>query len=93
MQKTKIKPCPFCGKKLERNINIFVHPSNDCILSQKGFTEDHINNWNIRKPIESILIELEACEKECARADSDKAPWMRAAYIAAIKIVKRSDKG
>ena len=31
---TELKPCPFCGEQLVRDIDgNFEHPNNDCILS------------------------------------------------------------
>lgn len=58
----KLKPCPFCGAKLEIRKNwypasgkdAYVHPSNGCILSNfdtgNGFSTDgeEVKKWNER---------------------------------------------
>lgn len=56
----ELKNCPFCGAKPEFKIHIcrairgnpiyeaYVHPKNDCILSQFEITEDERRDWNKR---------------------------------------------
>ena len=58
----KLKSCPFCGVQLENEppSSIYAHPNNGCLLSLIGITKEQFAEWNTRKPMDSIVEQLEA---------------------------------
>lgn len=51
MSEVKLRPCPFCGAKLENVHNKFwFHPTNNCVLRNFPVknNDDEINKWNRR---------------------------------------------
>lgn len=50
MTAPELKPCPFCGVKLQRpreGLN-YRHTESDCIFGDRVFTLDQIAAWNTR---------------------------------------------
>lgn len=37
LEEIKLKPCPFCGEKLEKGNRYWVHPENECLLARAGY--------------------------------------------------------
>ena len=61
MSEIKLPPCPFCGTILtnEKPSKLYVHEKTGCIMDLRGFTEDQLEAWNTRKPMERIVKRLE----------------------------------
>lgn len=67
---SEIKRCPFCGIPLKlvgskrRGNQHYLHEyNNNCILNGFGFTatDENIQHWNTRKPMQNIVERLEEC--------------------------------
>ena len=98
---SEIKRCPFCGIPLKlvgskrRGNQHYLHEyNNNCILNGFGFTatDENIQHWNNRKPMERIVERLEEQAEECRKYwqefdDEDSFGAMNA-YCNAVKIVK-----
>lgn len=82
MSETLIR-CPFCGIPLKlvgskrRGNQHYLHEyNNNCILNGFGFiaTDENIQHWNTRKPLERIVERLEEelhPDKECFDFEDD----------------------
>ena len=98
---SEIKRCPFCGIPLKlvgskrRGNQHYLHEyNNNCILNGFGFTatDENIQHWNTRKPMQNIVERLEEQAEECRKYwqefdDEDSFGAMNA-YCNAVKIVK-----
>ena len=65
---SELKRCPFCGIPLKlvgskrRGNQHYLHEyNNNCILNGFGFTatDENIQHWNTRKPMQNIVERLE----------------------------------
>lgn len=70
---SEIKRCPFCGIPLKlvgskrRGNQHYLHEyNNNCILNGFGFTatDENIQHWNTRKPMQNIVERLREKAKE-----------------------------
>ena len=60
MSEIKLKPCPFCGGELRKNMSGSYEDCNkDCILYGLEIHEKFIPLWNTRKRMEKIVQKLE----------------------------------
>ena len=67
MSETKLKPCPFCGGKpvlLKHNDEDYYKVFCECCGARQWTfanrtDRDAIRNWNTRKPMDNIVVELE----------------------------------
>lgn len=72
MSEITLQTCPFCGMELRRNMRMnYEHENEDCILNGFEFTEDEVDDWNTRKPMDKIKERMEE-EREIAHADFTK---------------------
>lgn len=98
---SEIKRCPFCGIPLKlvgskrRGNQHYLHEyNNNCILNGFGFTatDENIQHWNTRKPMQNIVERLEEQVEESATDyyDWEDISYLREkkAYQKAIEIVK-----
>lgn len=59
MLNDKLLNCPFCDKKLKRFKGGYEHKSSQCVLSSFILTDVEIPKWNVRRPMERIVEQLE----------------------------------
>lgn len=99
----RLKPCPHCGAKLEKIKGWYAHPTTDCFNATVAFradSEESIEAWNTRKPMDRIVEQLEKWKQEADEQyeDTDSELYKMAsvgkyhAYKQAIEIVKEGGK-
>lgn len=98
--KIKLKPCPFCGRRAELRHDkdgfSFILCANDgCYVQTDGHLneESAIKNWNTRKLMDNIEVELRMHSGRGYRdVDGDYVPPMIKTDTA-ISIVRRCSDG
>ena len=93
----KLKPCPFCGDKLQHlgGGRYYAHQINGCILQHQCFEADDkevIEAWNTRKPMYRIVEQLEEEAKRWYESGKEfkdeKELGVAGGFRYAIEIVK-----